>query len=121
MAYEIVCDLRYTYFLRDATDKDTWTHLGPGAKRGMERLLHGEVISQKGSPPEVREEIRCFASGRNYCFQPGVQEIQHASILSAAGVDGLSGIGCIQIKVSSVLGLSVTTCRNFAPVALSFS
>ena len=39
MAYEIVCDLRYTYLLEDATDKLTWCNPGPGAKRGLNRLL----------------------------------------------------------------------------------
>ena len=38
MAYEIVCDLRYTYLLEDATDIDTWCNLGPGAARGLLRM-----------------------------------------------------------------------------------
>lgn len=39
MAYEIVCDLRFTDLLRNATDINTWTNLGPGAKRGINRML----------------------------------------------------------------------------------
>jgi len=39
MAYEIVCDLRYTFFLENASDKTTWTNLGPGAKRGLARIV----------------------------------------------------------------------------------
>jgi hypothetical protein len=39
MAYEVVCDLRYTALLREAIDVDTWCNVGPGAKRGMNRLL----------------------------------------------------------------------------------
>lgn len=39
MAYEVVCDLRYTYLLDDADDKFTWCNPGPGALRGMNRLL----------------------------------------------------------------------------------
>lgn len=38
MAYEIVCDLRYTYLLKNATDVDTWCNQGPGAVRGLRRL-----------------------------------------------------------------------------------
>jgi hypothetical protein len=38
MSYEIVCDLRYTYLLENATDKFTWCNLGPGAVRGLARL-----------------------------------------------------------------------------------
>jgi hypothetical protein len=39
MAYEIACDLRYTYLLENATDAYTWSNPGPGAKRGLNRLL----------------------------------------------------------------------------------
>lgn len=39
MAYEVVCDLRYTWVLKDATDKCTWSNPGPGAQRGINRLL----------------------------------------------------------------------------------
>lgn len=38
MAYEIVCDLRYTKLLRNASDILTWSNLGPGAARGLQRL-----------------------------------------------------------------------------------
>lgn len=39
-AYEVVCDLRYTRHLRGAVDRLTWANAGPGAKRGLDRLLH---------------------------------------------------------------------------------
>ena len=39
MAYEIVCDLRYTQWLHLATDKDTWCNPGPGARRGLNRIM----------------------------------------------------------------------------------
>jgi hypothetical protein len=39
MAYEVVCDLRWTYFLENAPDKLTWCHVGPGARRGLYRVL----------------------------------------------------------------------------------
>lgn len=38
MAYEIACDLRYTYLLEDAVDVDTWCNPGPGCHRGLMRL-----------------------------------------------------------------------------------
>lgn len=41
MSYEIVCDLRYTSLLRNATDVNTWTNPGPGALRGLLRLQGG--------------------------------------------------------------------------------
>ncbi|GAG56091.1 unnamed protein product, partial [marine sediment metagenome] len=50
MAYELITDLRHTYLLRDATDVMTWAYFGPGAQRGVCRMLGREVTS--------------FASGR---------------------------------------------------------
>jgi len=38
MAYEIVCDLRYTYLLENAPDKLTWCNPGPGCARGLLRI-----------------------------------------------------------------------------------
>lgn len=37
--YEIVCDVRYTALLENAIDKMTWANMGPGAKRGLNRVL----------------------------------------------------------------------------------
>lgn len=38
-SYEIVTDLRHTRLLADAPDKLTWCSPGPGARRGMNRIL----------------------------------------------------------------------------------
>lgn len=51
-AYEIVTDLRYTSMLEAAPDVDTWCNLGPGAMRGLGRILgsgvdHFSVGSQR--------------------------------------------------------------------------
>lgn len=54
MAYEIVCDLRYTYLLEQATDKLAWCNPGPGCARGLHRI-EGKEWESKGnnatSPP----------------------------------------------------------------------
>lgn len=42
MAYQAVCDMRYTSLLQEAEDINTWTSLGPGSARGISRLLHGD-------------------------------------------------------------------------------
>jgi hypothetical protein len=47
-AYEIVCDLRFTRFLEHATDKLIWCNPGPGAVRGLYRVL-GRVLTNKGN------------------------------------------------------------------------
>lgn len=39
MAYELVTDLRHTHILSNASDVMTWSHPGPGASRGLRRLL----------------------------------------------------------------------------------
>jgi hypothetical protein len=39
MAYEFVCDLRYTRVGESWPDVDTWANVGPGAKRGLNRLV----------------------------------------------------------------------------------
>lgn len=41
MAYQIVCDLRFTCVLDNAKDINTWTAAGPGSARGMSRLMYG--------------------------------------------------------------------------------
>lgn len=48
MAYEVVCDLRYTALLDKAPDRLTWANPGPGAKRGIHRLVHN---TERGKAP----------------------------------------------------------------------
>ena len=43
MAYEIVTDLRHTALLEDAKDINSWASAGPGAARGLGRILTGDV------------------------------------------------------------------------------
>ena len=55
MAYQVVCDLRYTHLLEDAEDKMTWTCAGPGAARGLSWLEHDEpeVFNYTGQKDQV--------------------------------------------------------------------
>lgn len=59
MAYEIVTDLRHTYLLENAPDKMTWCHVGPGATRGLYRVL--QLKFKKGdnasSPPRLKNDL----------------------------------------------------------------
>ncbi len=50
MAYEVVSDLRYTEFLRNAEDINLWANPGPGAKRGLNRLMMREIKSPINQP-----------------------------------------------------------------------
>lgn len=54
MAYEIVCDLRYTYLLENAPDINTWCNPGPGCIRGLYRLA-GEKIPAKNNSTMPRK------------------------------------------------------------------
>jgi hypothetical protein len=57
MSYEIVCDLRYTDILDNAPDRNTWCNPGPGAVRGLYRVLEWDF--QKGDnskhPPTPKD------------------------------------------------------------------
>lgn len=56
IAYEIVCDLRHTKLLSHARDILSWANPGPGAQRGIHRLLTGTRHWPKGTarPDYVR-------------------------------------------------------------------
>ena len=57
MAYEIVCDLRYTYVLRAAPDKLTWCNPGPGAIRGLYRVFDRDFVKgNNASAPKLPED-----------------------------------------------------------------
>lgn len=49
MAYEVISDLRWTGYLKHASDIRTWAHMGPGALRGLQRL-YGRPIEHR--PPQ---------------------------------------------------------------------
>jgi hypothetical protein len=52
LAYEIVTDLRHTRYLKDAPDINTWANAGPGAIRGLNRLL-GRPLKSKMKQEEA--------------------------------------------------------------------
>lgn len=47
MAYEIVCDIRYTGLLTNPPDRNSWANPGPGARRGLFRLAGGKPGAEK--------------------------------------------------------------------------
>lgn len=50
VAYEIACDLRFTRLLNMPVDQTTWANAGPGAMRGIHRLLTGKAKRPKVAP-----------------------------------------------------------------------
>lgn len=57
MAYEVVCDLRYTGMLDCAVDKCEWSNPGPGAKRGINRLLERDLKHSVKDWPQKSLEL----------------------------------------------------------------
>lgn len=45
MAYEVVTDMRHTRYLSNAPDILTWANAGPGAIRGLNRLLGRDLLT----------------------------------------------------------------------------
>lgn len=55
MAYEVVCDLRFTKMIKQPPpDVNSWCHMGPGAVRGLSRLLGLEMKSRRGGKSGLR-------------------------------------------------------------------
>lgn len=57
-AYELITDLRHTKFFWDAKDINTWCSFGPGAKRGLNRLLTREPATTM--PPNALDHMNAL-------------------------------------------------------------
>lgn len=93
LAYEVATDLRHTALLRFAPDKETWANVGPGCKRGLNRLskrtLNGADNGRKrwgNSIPEKQalEEMRILLEmSRDITYWPKqwptweMREVEH--------------------------------------------
>jgi hypothetical protein len=56
IAYELVCDFRWTSILGNATDIWTWANPGPGAKRGLNRI-HGRDLKYSQKDVDFNDEM----------------------------------------------------------------
>jgi hypothetical protein len=88
MAYEVVTDLRYTYLLEDAPDILTWANPGPGAARGLCRVLGRPLDDLNRGSAKDRVVLmdgmrRILAASRNPAFWPAeypaweMREVEH--------------------------------------------
>jgi alpha-glutamyl/putrescinyl thymine pyrophosphorylase clade 1 len=57
IAYEVVCDLRFTRYGDNWGDIDTFAYAGPGAVRGLNRLA-GREVGTRVSPVDALREMR---------------------------------------------------------------
>lgn len=63
MAYQMICDLRYTGVLGHATDINTWTAPGPGSARGVGRMFHEDPKAFNYNSERDQELIRDHMRG----------------------------------------------------------
>lgn len=67
MAAQVVCDLKYTPVLANASDWNTWSAIGPGSKRGLNRFF-GRKLEGNISASLYKIEIAALqAAVQQYC------------------------------------------------------
>ena len=60
MAYEVVCDLRYTFYLDKSFDIVHWANAGPGAMRGLNRI-HARDLNYKSKKHDWNAEMKALS------------------------------------------------------------
>lgn len=90
IAYEIACDLRFTKVLHDARDVLSWANPGPGAIRGIRRLLTGsaqrspktkgldDVAAMYQIWQEIPKELRNYLDMRKDGVPFEMREVEHS-------------------------------------------
>jgi len=71
MSYEVVTDLNYTPVLSSAKDRNRWANAGPGAKRGLNRIL-GNPLKKGMTQPIANEFMRKLLSTAPFYIMPHV-------------------------------------------------
>ena len=88
MAYEIVTDLRWTKLLESATDINSWCSVGPGAARGLGRVMEQDpgiysYSSQRDKRPMQQHMLRLLSLSRKDNLWPRewgpweMREVEH--------------------------------------------
>ena len=70
LAYEFVTDLNYTSILKDAPDKMTWANPGPGASRGIARLLYNDPNAKVSAELALNTMRELTEYGQNEEYWP---------------------------------------------------
>lgn len=79
MAYQVVVDLRHTRYLRNAPDINTWAALGPGSRRGLNRLS-GRPVDHPLKQAEGLAEMRLLWAEQDQHRAPWVPPIELSDI-----------------------------------------
>jgi hypothetical protein len=90
MAYEIACDFRWTFILKDAVDLNTWCNPGPGCIRGFMRVWGRNFEKPKNvkddrtkAPPDFYPKMRelleiCWDRLPKHMPKFELREIEHS-------------------------------------------
>lgn len=79
MAYQVVVDLRHTRYLRGAHDIQEWAALGPGSRRGLNRLS-GRPVDYPLSQEAGLEEMKALHRSQHEWRAPWVPPIDLSDI-----------------------------------------
>lgn len=94
MTYEIACDLRHTALLEHAGDIDTWANIGPGARRGLNRIFRpGEPVNRPHDL-ELDEMVHLLNLSRDEHYWP--QLVNQEWMMMGGRYDGAVRMACGQ-------------------------
>lgn len=79
MAYQVVVDMRHTRYLRNAPDINTWAALGPGSRRGLNRLA-GRPLGFNLKQADGLEEMTALWADQDRHRAPWVPRIELSDI-----------------------------------------
>lgn len=82
MAYQVVVDMRHTRLLGNAPDIDTWAALGPGSRRGLNRLA-GRPLDYPLTQEQGLQEMRAIHAEQDSRRAPWVPHIELSDIQNA--------------------------------------
>jgi len=82
MAYQVVVDMRHSRYLRDAPDINTWAALGPGSRRGLNRLS-GRPVDYPLKQAQGLEEMLTLWGEQDRWRAPWVPRIELSDIQNA--------------------------------------
>lgn len=82
MSYEVITDLRHTRVYDCAEDITTWANPGPGAMRGINRILHGKAVVESHTKPQYIKVMYDLLQEANKEWHYGakleMREIEHS-------------------------------------------
>ncbi len=82
LAYEVITDLRHTALLEDAPDIMDWANPGPGAERGIARIVDGSAGSEENQIRVMQELLEASTDPENWPAewpQWEMRDVEHVS------------------------------------------